>query len=412
MKSEAWNYSVWKSLNDKLYSESLNQDDLLDNGSVQFFESIWMIDDDRNLVEHPIEPVNYRDVVLVHKNDRYIVPVEFAEMMPFKPVKVFECQIKKSDKRKYYFVTEIKSLNINGDEGGMTFKQFLNDWNDLAHSEPYHWLFLKMIAIASVHKGIKLCLCSEPSSGKNSNYTVMNHITRDVCRIQKPTLAKFETVLYFNKVVLPDEITSLEATKVRDIEPAILWIGDNSTEYNKHSMAKNRKMNNVDLMQKSLIFTYNRREDLTEDKPFFDEVWSNIGAFKSRFPQLLVKGVVKEEMKTLNFKEAKIVMEENFDDVRKMAKAFIHFTTNLNKYMTEYEIPEAYTKLNNRHKANLQGLVDVMMAYSDTQEEFDSWVNFLMERIKDYKQMAQNKPLLEGKPMTAADAVKFDEDIL
>ena len=389
MKKESWNYSVWKAFNYKVYGEAITSEDLVDDGAEHFYEVVFKIDENRMLVEYTLDNPELKDVVLASKGkERYVIPSHLAEQMPFKVKAYFECQLKKADKKKWRFVTEIISLNIKGEET-MPFKEFLNGWNNLEHSSPKHWTLLKMIFMASRHKGVKLGLCSEPSSGKNSNFTIGNHITRDMCRIQKPTLAKFETILYYNDVVLPDEITSLEQSKIRDIEPAILWIGDNSTEYNKHSMAQKSKMNNVDLIKKSLIFTYNRRQDLKNQGVFFDDIWSNPGAFKSRYPQLLAQGQVLEKLPNLNLQQAKHIMEDDFEGMRQFAKAFVYYTENLNKHLHGYKLP-AFLQLNNRHEANLQGLFDIMDAYSDTELEYIEWIEFLKECLDNYKAMAKD----------------------
>jgi hypothetical protein len=386
MRTEVWNYQVWKAFNQKLFSESINADDVLENGAELFYETIWKITPERGVVEFLIEPEELRDVILVQKgNTRYVLPKKFAALMPLKPTETFECQIKKSDKKKWLFVTSVNSLNIKGDPFDLTPAMFIDQWNNLKHSNPLHWKLMKMIALAANHKGTKACICSVPSFGKNSNFTVMNTISNNNCRIQKPTLAKLETVLYYNKVVLPDEMTSLETAKIKEIEGTFLWLADDSPDYNKHSMAQNKLMNQIDITQKSIVFTYNRKCDLQSKGVFFDQLWSNVGAFRSRYPQLLLTGTVEEVMPKLNPAQSKKIMEDNFEDMRKMAKAYIHFSHELAQYFHHYAMPDDFLKLSNRHKTNLQGLVDVIDACSVSQEEFEYWINVVLDCMREYK---------------------------
>lgn len=266
-----------------------------------------------------------------------------------------------------------------------TLKKFLSDWNPQTHTNPNHWTLLKAISLASKYKSIKLCICSEPSNGKNSNFTIINHITRDVCRIQKPTVAKLETVLYYNKVVLPDEITSMNKTDVGAMESIILNIADNSTEYNKHSMATNKKLNTVDLTQLSIVFTYNRVEDISSGSKFFDEKWTSINAFKSRYPQLLLHGKIDQTLPNLNQTQAQTLMEQNFEEMKAIAKEFMYWTNSLQEHLHGWD--RKRIELSPRHQTNMEGLLEVLDALSDTQEEFDFWMDTLTDCIEGYKRM-------------------------
>jgi len=394
MKKESWNYSVWGAFSERLYSKSLNPEHLTDNGGESFIDTVFKIDEvSRDIEEVLVKPAKFRDCVFAQKGEkRYIIPTTYVREMPFNPVSIYECQIKKSDKRKWLFVTEINSLNINGDQT-MEFKLFIDEWNPIGHTNPVHFKLSKMIAIATKHKRTNLCLCSEPEFGKNCHYTIMNYIIPDVCRVAKPTLAKFETALYFNSVFIPDELTSLKNADVCELEPTILSVTDVSPEYNKHSMAQKKEMNKTNLLEKSLVFTYNRPQDLADPKTgdmkgtFFDDLWNNPAAIKSRLPQLLLTGTVIEKVKSLNPQQSEKMMKEEFESLRVVAKAYAYYCENLSKHLHNYRYPESVNRLSNRHATNIQGVIDVMDAYSDTQEEFDGWVEVLMNSIKAYKNM-------------------------
>lgn len=386
MNKEAWNFWVWQALEEKLYQEAVNPSDIIENGAEEFYEFVHRINEEHVLQEYEIENEEHRYCIKAQKgNKKYLVPTVFESAMPFNVTEATQCLLKKSDKKMWNLVTGVNTLNITPDNFGESFKSFVDNWNCLKHTEPKHWTFMKLISIASTYKGVKLCICTEPSFGKNANFTILKFIIQTVGRLGQPTLAKFETSIYYNKVNVIDEVTSLEPSKLRDLETAILLIGDNSPEYGKHSMAQKKAMNKVDLSGSSLIFPYNRIQDIKSGKNFFDDVWGNIGAFRSRFPQILLKGKIDDHLPQLNKAQAKKVMETNFEDLRKVAKQLIYWREQLHLNMHGYD--RDFIRLPKRHMTNLEGVIDVLDAYSDTEEEFKEWIQFMLGTMHDYQRM-------------------------
>ena len=187
MNKEWWNFSCFKMFENKVYKTSLSSENLLNNGHEMFFETIFNIED-QELHETMITPPENRNVVLLCKgSEKYILPAKWLCSMPLKPLKSFKCQVKKSDKTVYNFITQPSEMRIGAEKGG-TFKEFITAWNPMNHTSPKDWIFMKIVSIASKYKGTKICLCSEPTFGKNSNFSIMNCISEDICRIQKPQL--------------------------------------------------------------------------------------------------------------------------------------------------------------------------------------------------------------------------------
>jgi len=393
MSDNIWDFKVWKGFNHKIFGSSLQNTDMIEEGTSEVYETNFKVTSNNQIVEQEIQPETIREVIKMEKNGKkYLLPIIFKDELPLKPMKTYRCQLKKSDKKIWHFITQIKPMRIRKDAHNKSFRQFITEWNMLAHTHPRNFTFLKILAIASKYKGLKCCVCSEPNAGKNSNFTLMNCITMDVCRIQKPTLAKMETVIYYNHVILPDEFTSLEASKVRDIEPFILWVGDNSPDYNKHSMSNNKQLDTVDLAQTSMIFTYNRVEDLGRGGKFFDAIWNNISAFKTRYVQFLINGRVLENFSNYSVKQARKVMESNYELMKEKADQFCYWTNYLHKHLNNWN--RSKLVLNNRQTTNTEALLDALDVYSKDQEEFDDWLAFINTCISDYKLMID--PLQTG----------------
>jgi hypothetical protein len=387
MNLEAWNFGVWKRFNNKIYKEAITAEDIIGNGIHEFHETLNYVEDGVVVEDRIVQPESYRECIRIDKGKkRYLLPVAYENNMPLKATESFPCLINKSDKKQWHFITRPTIMNIKGELApGRTLKNFMMDWNPQKHTHPDQWLLMKAIMLASKYKAIKICVCSEPSMGKNANFTLLNHITRDALRIQKPTLARMETICYYNHVVLPDEITSMTSAQVGEIEPMILAVGDNSTEYAKHSLAQNKDLNEVDLTRLSIVFTYNRVKDVGAKDSFFDDKWKNKAAFRSRYPQLLLSGEVLGDNPIYNNNEAEKIMENNFDAMRTTAKELIYWIENLHEHQHDWN-REALT-LSPRHKTNMQGLLEVIDAMCDSQLEYDVWLGKIKTCMTDYDKM-------------------------
>ncbi len=377
---EYWNYWIWNAFHKRIYSKAITTMNIIE-GDLEFYESVFKIEDNQ-IIQADI-PEEYREVYMVnHHGVKYVLPTKFAKETPLIPSNSFKCQLKRSDKKVWNFITGIKSLSISSEKYHNTFKDFIDDWNPLDHTDPMYWTLLKLIAFASEYKGVKLCISSKPNTGKNANFTIMNKILNNIGRYSNPTLAVFEKSLYYNQTTIIDEITSMSSTQLKEIEPVILTISDNSPDYTKHSLTSTMDLLKIDLSNKSIIFPYNRKQDVEENGgTFFDEVWNNISAFRSRFPQFYFKGDIITHFKNYNMKEAEEILDNNFDVMRQIAKETKYWLEHLHKLKHNYELKHQFT---NRHLTNLEGLFDVIDVYSDNQNEFDEWVELLVQAKKDY----------------------------
>jgi hypothetical protein len=400
-----WNFKVWQAFSKKLYSECLNQDNLENDGMEEFYESMWKIEDG-TLVEQSLQPITYRHLVKLSKgNEKYVLAHKDAQNLPIKVTATVPFQLKKSDKRVWKLVTGFQDMSIPAIKT-MSFKQFIDQWNPVEHSHPEYFKLLKIIAIASRWKGVKVGLCSEPEAGKTSNYSLMGFISGDVGRITNPTIAKFESMMYYNRVLLPDEVPNWETKTIRDVESLMIAIADGSVEYTKHSKAQNKSMEKMDADNLSIIFGYNRPEDMKKNEKFFDEAWNNPGAIKSRYPQLLFKGRVTSKMPKLSDSEAVLIMENNFPIMASVAKNYTYFVNNLSKEFHNYD-RKWVSQLSGRHASNMQGVIDAMDAYAETEMEFIELCALLNQAMEDYKKMVKDwKHGQDDEPKDAFD--KYD----
>lgn len=389
MNIEAQHYAVWRSFNQYVYMKTLTPEDVTHKGNEFYLDEVTEI---RKRSTGKYDALAGRAVetkcIFMEKNGiKYILPSMYEKYLPLNVNKSFDCYLKSSDKTIYKFIEDPMSVKISP-EKFMELKDLLHVFNPLEHSNPKVWLFLKLQSIASKAKGCKYRLCSPPSTGKNANDIILNMITNDNVRVSKPTIAKLETLFYYNQKVLPDEMTSLTPQQIREVEPFFLTIADESPTFQKHSMATKKDMNNVDISQSSCVFTYNDPQSLVKGSKFFDDIWQNHAAFASRYPALLLNGEILTEMPKLSQKQADLIMNSNFDGLRKIAKTIMYYIQYMSQELHNYD--RSGCILRGRHKSNFEGVLDAIDVVSQSQQEFNDWIMWINDRVTSYRNM--NKP--------------------
>jgi len=381
-------YLVWKSFNTKIYQKTLTSEHITNNGNKKHIGDVFKIIKDAtgNVSVEECYVVN-KNCLFIEKNGiKYILQEAWEDCFPLNVKEYYECYLKKSDTTIYRMITKPSSVKI-GVEKNLPLKALINVWNNVEHSDMKTWTFLKIQAIASKAKGGKYRLCSPPASGKNANDIILHMIFNNNIRVSKPTLAKLETLLYYNQKVVPDEMTSLTTAQVKEIEGTILQIADESPVFEKHSKAQRKDMNEIDISSTSLIFTYNDKNSLGSDSKFFDDIWQNKQAFNSRYPALLLEGEVISQLRKINKAEAEDVMLTNFDKLRTIAKNIAYYVTNMKDEIKPYDT--SLLNMKGRHKSNFQCVIDALTAYCDSQQELDEWMIWINDKVEAYKDMVE-----------------------
>jgi len=153
---EWWNFGVWRQWNIKVYKESLSSEHISDNGVEEVYEGLFQIDGENNILEVGIEKPEWRSIIKLEKNNqRFLLPTVFKQYLPLKPAEMFKCQLKKSDKKVWQFIKKPIQMNITP-EKTQSFKEFIDGWNNVEHTSPQDFTFLKLVAIASKYKGVKM----------------------------------------------------------------------------------------------------------------------------------------------------------------------------------------------------------------------------------------------------------------
>jgi len=374
-----WHFYCWAEFNRKIFKDTLTKQDIV--GKVFFLPTVQMIKG-QDVAEEGV----YAKVVKIEKSGKiYLLNETDIEELPLNVAESFECYIKESDKTIHHRITMAKTARIPPKKT-MACKGFITGFNPLEHSNPRTKAFFNMVALAAKHKPTCIALCSNVSSGKTAPFNILRTITNDITIQRKPTLAKLETVLYYNKVVLLEELTSLTSTEIADVESTLLVVGDSSPHLSKHSMAQNKALNDIDLTQLSLMFPHNRVQDLNPGTKFLTEILKNPSAFLSRFPAVLVEGKVLTELGKPSPSRRRELMEGHYPEMLDWARNALYFMQNLEKEMHSYD-RKGLRLSDARQYPNIEGLIDVIDAFCDSQVEFDEWIAWLNKCMGDYRDM-------------------------
>ena len=385
MDKEAWHFKVWKQFNRKVFHKTLTAADQA--GKKFFLDKVQAVGKENRVEELPVDKKVFK---FAKEGQDYLLEEDFASKLPLNPTDSIDCYLKESDKTIFKLVTKGVSAKLTP-QRTMTFREFVDGWNPMEHTDMMSKKFLTMLLVASKHKSIKCSICSEAESGKNMNFTLGGFITNDIVKLGMPiTLARLYESLFFNKVIIGNEITSLSGAQVKDVERVFIDLADGSPDMEKHSMARKKNMSKIGIEKTSVIFPFNRVQDLSAGAVFFDDVWQNKAAIKSRYPSFLLKGRVTTVMREPNASESNEIMEKNYQEMRVWAKNFIYYIEGgINQEMHHWS-EESKKKLilnSSRHTVNTEGILDCVNVYCLTVEEYNEWIDWLNQCIIDYRKM-------------------------
>lgn len=392
---QLWHTFFWKHWNTTIYHEYITMDDLPTNKSPQLYDKVFVFDADLNEMIEKIIPMEHQKVVFVRKNGNiYMLPLVYEQQLPVKPIESFECLEKKSNKNLHNFVTNVKSVSVPADNKGVDFRDWIESLNPIKHTNPLHVRLMKLLVVASAYSGVGAGICSNPEMGKGVYFSLFKYMGTAIAFLKAPTEAYLYQCVCANKVLVFDEITTAPSEKVSMIENLVINLKDNTPELPKQALTKGYQKKSANLTQMSAVFTFNRPQDLKRGKPF-EEVWGNPAAIKSRFPLFLFDGKVDQAMDNPSpheMEEAVQTQAQFFKDEMMKAK---YWTTNIHTLLKDFD--RSKIKLKGRHYTNTKAWYDVIEAYSETQEEFDMYVDELNKCNDNYYRMARGEDI--GEPL-------------
>lgn len=411
-------FKVIKAFMDNIHKESLMQSNLVNDGEELHFDTLWYLDENNTAIERVV-PENMRDVVLATKgNNKYIIPLSMLEKLPFKVVDFVPCCLKKSDKKVWKLVTDIETILLPANNE-VNVRKFVDNWNTIEHSNQMTWTFHKLVALSTQHMGIKLCVCSEVASGKNSNAVLITEIKRNWLITSTPTIAKAETSLYHNEVIYFNEMGKPKTEELHAIQDFFIFLADQSVRYNKRSLAIKRGMEVIDITKRSIIHTYNRKQDLLKGHLIWDEIFPNQSALRNRYPQFLVEGHVTEQISDLSDSKIKEILISYDLDIKNTISNFMGLSKAVSKQIHNYSTDLLMKKSKScewgftpRQLTNVQGLLEFIDAYCLNQDEFNEWLLYLNNAKLSYDKMLSVSSEVEQPSISFEKFNKIEKEMI
>jgi hypothetical protein len=385
LDKQYWHYLYWEFFSELIYSKTLSSANTFDDGRIHHQSVLHKIDEDGNYVEY--SPFNSKDlyfIKFVKGNEFYIVPKRFEADFPIQPKTWLNVKLKKTDSQVWKYLKTYDSLSIPQTKT-KEFKQFVNEWNPMTHSNPKVWTLLKLISFT---QGLKMAICGECACGKNANLTIRRHIDRKTLpKIKSPSKAKFYTELFYNDYINIDEITSWKLPEVNIIEDTLAEFGDESTDMVKHAKDSNRLLELMkDVSYKSLTLTFNPYDKLN-NKFYFEDKFRNSGKIKDRYPIIYIDGHVIDTLRKPNRYQCEADVMQKLNEMREIASNFEYWKHNMSKHLHNWD--RSLVPFKKRHLSNISPLIDTIDVYCKTQDEFNDWMTFLNKCKLEYNKKAR-----------------------
>ena len=414
MNDKLWHTYYWAGWNEMIYNEYITADDIRGSKAPQNYHEVFAFDPETGEpTAHPVMPIDLQKIVFVRKNGQnYMLPVQFEQEFPLRVVGGFECLAKKSDKTVYKFVKKVASINVPADALGTSFRERIDSFNPIEHTNPLHLTLMKLLAFASAHSGTGVGICSTTEFGKGIYFSLLKYAGTNTVFLKAPTEAFLYQSVCINKTLVFDEITTAPSEKVTLIENLVIGLKDNTPELPKQALTRGYEKKSADLTSVSAVFTFNRPKDLKRGKPF-EEVWGNPAAIKSRFPLFLFTGKVDQSVDNPSPHEIQEAIHNQKEFFKQEMMKTSYWAKNLHLAREGKGWDRSVLALKGRHYTNAKAWIDAIESYCETPEEFRKYLVELNKCRNNYERMAKGLEIEEPVDFTTVkDESKGDNQPL
>ena len=97
-------------------------------------------------------------------------------------------------------------------------------------------------------------------------------------------------------------------------------------------------------------------------------------------------------MPKLSVPEANQIMLQNFEHLRKIAKCLVFYFNHMHEEKKGWKLHNC--SLKGRHRVNFEAVLDALDVVSSSQSGMDNWLDWVNDRIKDYKNLTRKSESL------------------
>lgn len=267
----------------------------------------------------------------------------------------------------------------------MGFKQMVDTFCSLEHSNPDHQKLLWFFTLAQMMDRCNVRMSSNAGFGKDSAVDIMGNLIGGAVTVENPTLAKLEYLTH-QKLLAINEAIDLKKNEWKNIEQFLLASGGAKPEITKHSRAVAGGVKEIlDISKLSLSLMYNDVDHYPEKTIYFDYVTTS--AVKDRFPAIRLHGRFTEDFNNVKDVNVKKYVTENIQKYKDLIYAYTYYKDQMESCTHNYDISRLSIPMSHRWKINLGKVLKIMDMYSDSQEEFNYFIDVLQNSLYDYKNM-------------------------
>ena len=298
-----------------------------------------------------------------------------------------------------HIITKPIPFNISPSQTFPNVRGFINEIFPFEHEEPKQWTLMKMIAIMGFVGKTMLVVSTPPAFGKTDLFAGLNCIN-NMSPVFKPrSVPGMLNQINSTGNIAFDEIQNCNAETRKIIEDIILYIGDGKPTYHNGALASHNTKQSYDIWLQSMTFLINRLEDYKNpEKTFFEYIFDNKNAVDNRLLKLRFDGVLKEKFDK-NFDTFGLANDKkrHYIDIAKYL-LFLQESKQRNSIETLYK-PLQLPIMSARQENTYEELIWLISLYSQSQSEFNKYVEILNTAIIKYKDMVRveenNKLIVE-----------------
>jgi hypothetical protein len=339
------------------------------------------------------------------KKVKYFVESQFLSELPIRVNDTETLLFKESSRSKSEVLrpTNCTAFRVNPEKIFNTAKELIDTIAPFNHTRPEMWTLNKIIAIMGYVGRTYIGICSASEFGKSSAYLVIDAITKKCPVFQPRSVPGILTQITSDGNIVFDEVQKVTSEVKNVMENFALQVAGNAPIYINGARKAVGTKQRYDVSLQSITFLYNIWSNYANpEEEFFDNIWSNKKAIDSRFLKVKLEGVLTERFDK-NFDIVKVA-EDNKMFYMKVAKhlLFLKHQKQSNSYTRRYSRTQELN-LKGRHKLIYDEITWGIDCYSESQKEYDDYVNLLNGCINSYKEMLGDQPITyhqsENKPL-------------
>jgi len=334
------------------------------------------------------EEANFWGYLFVKNGAKYLISstgdsgeeIKVADMLPIMPMDIEKVANTKGEV--FFLVRRPVSVRFK-EEQKHTPKKFIDSLSGLSHTMDVHKKLSWMLALSQLWDRSNYRIATPAGFGKDSVIDICNSLFGDCGTIESPTIAKLEDRASVLKWLVVNEVVDLGKTEWDVIQQFLLAVGGHKNEITKHSRAFQNVKEVIDICNFSMSLFYN---DITHypnaQKKYFDMTTKS--AVLDRFPAFRFYGKFTEDFNSIGGLDIDSFVENNMDTYKDLLYSFHYYKKNHIKHLHKYDRSKLMKMSSNRDSTNINKLLNIVDLYSDTQEEFNMWVDTINLSLEDY----------------------------